>query len=649
MNAPGDFERHARGKKRKGGLHQRMARVAEDRDTPSALYMLLITMLAQGILSGVQCHQISVAARRDLDGSKNDQIFNDLARLARLQRGQNLVRSVYTLLSKTTALPPPLQAPLPYKDGVHPAFILLPHELFAYMWDHQDVWKRKMLSDPNKLREFWTSMDGHPAMFNHPLRDYEDFQDWCLPISIHGDEVPVFGIGKIWSRSCLSFSWCSIVQNALGGACAEIMLYIFGLFEKFAIDSNTHAPGTMESFFKILAWSFQAMWEGKWPSHDWRGVAYRPGTMEWIFGIALATFLFNILTYFFPIGISSSHEMHATNPTRSKKGLPLAGGYFCALIACIGDLDYFQKWLGTPASTSHRAPCIQCRCKFRGPTSWLDNRPNSEWQNTLLQADTWRQQWNSPCLLLKLPGVSCWTITYDLMHNFWLGWLQFAYGSIFYLLCFDILEADPLTNLKAVAAFIREFQRQDKGHQRYRQRLEKLSMFVKQSGYPKLKGRASDIKGLCAALKACWMANMRGEVLQDQQIAAFLELNLEIHDLLEAYSPKYGFMSIPAPQCDELYTKGLAMAQLHVCLLEHYEQENVQIWNLTSKTHYCLHTFYLARWLHPSLTWAFKGESTMKAVQTLWKSCLAGNKHWAVCKIAAFKMRHLMHLKDEKA
>ena len=128
MNAPGDFERHARGKKRKGGLHQRMARVAEDRDTPSALYMLLMTMLApEAILSGVQCHQISVAAQRDLDGSKNDQIFNDLARLARLQRGQNLVRSVYTLLSKTTALPPPLQAPLPYKDGVHPAFILLPH------------------------------------------------------------------------------------------------------------------------------------------------------------------------------------------------------------------------------------------------------------------------------------------------------------------------------------------------------------------------------------------------------------------------------------------------------------------------------------------------------------------------------------------
>ena len=294
-------------------------------------------------------------------------------------------------------------------------------------------------------------------------------------------------------------------------------------------------------------------------------------------------------------------------------------------------------------------PCIQCRCKFRGPTSWLDNRPNSQWQNTLLQADTWHQHWNSPCLLLKLPGVSCWTISYDLIHNFWLGWLQFAYGSIFYLLCFEILEEDPLTNLKTVGAFIREFQRKDKGHQRYRQRLEKLSMFVKQSGYPKLKGRASDIQGLCAALKACWMANMRAGVLQDQQIAAFLELNLDIHGLLEDYSPKYGFMSLPAPQCDELYTKGLAMAQLHVCLLEHYEQQEVQIRNLTSKTHYCLHSFYLARWLHPSLTWAFKGESTMKAVQTLWKSCLAGNKHWAVCKIAAFKMRHLMHLKDEKA
>ena len=62
----------------------------------------------------------------------------------------------------------------------------------------------------------------------------------------------------------------------------------------------------------------------------------------------------------------------------------------------------------------------------------------------------------------------------------------------------------------------------DKDHLRYRQRLENLTMFVKQSGDPKLKGKASDIKGLCAALKACWMANIRADVLQDQQIAVFV-------------------------------------------------------------------------------------------------------------------------------
>ena len=134
MDAPGDYERPTRGKKRKGGLHQRMARVAEELCTPSALYMLLMTMLAQGMLSGVQCHQIAVAAKKDLEGSASGHTFSGLARLAQLQRGQNLGRSVYTLLSKTTALPPPLQAPLPYTDGVHPAFILLPQELFAYMW-----------------------------------------------------------------------------------------------------------------------------------------------------------------------------------------------------------------------------------------------------------------------------------------------------------------------------------------------------------------------------------------------------------------------------------------------------------------------------------------------------------------------------------
>eukprot|EP00438_Fugacium_kawagutii_P007178 Skav225019 [mRNA] locus=scaffold3954:89250:89687:- [translate_table: standard] len=133
--------------------------------------------------------------------------------------------------------------------------------------------------------------------------------------------------------------------------------------------------------------------------------------------------------------------------------------------------------------------------------------------------------------------------------------------------------------------------------------------------------------------------------LQHQQVGAFLTLNLEVHDLLDEYHPRYGFMAVPAPHCDVLYTKGLQMAQLHTQLMDHFSAEGTQLFNVTSKMHYCLHIFQLARHIHPSLTWCFKGEATMKTVQTLWRSCLDAKQHYAVSKVAALKYRHLLHLK----
>lgn len=269
-----------RGRKRKGGLHQRRAKVEDADAAPSALYLLLMTYLAQGIMSGVQVHKIVQAAKRDIDNAKQGSQFPDLDQLASLQHGKKNIRSVYSMLAKSSPLPSPFHAPMPYTDGLQDSLLLLPHELFAHMYENTHVWEQKILSDPSKLPEFWEGMRHHPGFEGHPLWDREDHCNRCIPISIHGDEVPCFGIGKIWSRSVLSFSWCSMIQNALGGSCETIMVYIFGLFEKFAKSSSETASGTKEFFFQILSWSLGAMWEGVWPSRDWRGVRYSRESAE---------------------------------------------------------------------------------------------------------------------------------------------------------------------------------------------------------------------------------------------------------------------------------------------------------------------------------------------------------------------------------
>ncbi|CAJ1415972.1 unnamed protein product [Effrenium voratum] len=115
--------------------------------------------------------------------------------------------------------------------------------------------------------------------------------------------------------------------------------------------------------------------------------------------------------------------------------------------------------------------------------------------------------------------------------------------------------------------------------------------------------------------------------------------------LLEEFHPRYGFIAVPLEQANKIYEGALRMTQLHCQLQEYYETSGRKIFNITTKTHFCLHSLWLARYIHPSIVWCYKGEATMQRLQKLWKSCLDGKKHWQVGKVAAHKERYLLHVK----
>ena len=287
-----------------------------------------------------------------------------------------------------------------------------------------------------------------------------------------------------------------------------------------------------------------------------------------------------------------------------------------ATIQLSGDLDYYTKWLGLPNSTTKAEPCGLCRCTYAGSNSWLDNRQVAPWRSSLLSNTDWTTWWSTTCPLLQLPRFSALSFAYDLMHCLYLGALQYIYGSVFFLLAHDCLNLEPLANLKTVWQFIQDIQKEDATRHRYRHRLDKLSMFVKK-GYPKLKGKAADIKGLDLAMQKCWLIFMDTSLVQHIQIAALLQLNLEIGTLLDSSSPKFGFMAVPPVQRHILVEKSLQMTQLHVELSEHYQGQNRALFNVTTKFHFCAHiiTYQLANTVHPFVTWCFKGESMMKSMQ----------------------------------
>ena len=66
------------------------------------------------------------------------------------------------------------------------------------------------------------------------------------------------------------------------------------------------------------------------------------------------------------------------------------------------------------------------------------------------------------------------------------------------------MQGSPLANLHELWNFLKTYQAERKAHSPYSQRLNKLSMYKKQTDFPKLRGKASEIKDMAAAMQAMW-------------------------------------------------------------------------------------------------------------------------------------------------
>ena len=147
---------------------------------------------------------------------------------------------------------------------------------------------------------------------------------------------------------------------------------------------------------------------------------------------------------------------------------------------------------------------------------------------------------------------------------------------------------------------------------------------------------------------ALWKAYMDDNLTLHLQIQAFLELNVRVAETLEEYSPKLQYIAVPVEKAKTLFADGLTMAQLHLQISEHCTINSIKAFNITSKTHFALHSLQFSSYIHPYCVWCFKGESQMRVMSTIWKSCLAGAKQWAVCNRAAAKFRHKLHILFEQ-
>ena len=262
-------------KRRRGGVSQRSWQSTKEVEVGSVLLQLLVAKFAAGIFSAETCEEIAKAAGQDLANAAAGKKIPDLQQLVGQTKPNRFLMSA---IMKKCSFAQPATINMPYLDGEFPATILLPHEFFAAMFLNQTAWRSTVLPLDGNLPKFWDAVAGHPMLINHPIHERADARFRCVPLAIHGDEVPVVGVGKIWSRSALIFSWFSLLALAAGSSTLDTMVYVWGVFEKFVQPDSTDTHGTMQTFWSIMKWSFEALWAGKWPACDWRGI--RPNLLK---------------------------------------------------------------------------------------------------------------------------------------------------------------------------------------------------------------------------------------------------------------------------------------------------------------------------------------------------------------------------------
>ena len=85
--------------------------------------------------------------------------------------------------------------------------IIMPHILFSKIYHHyKSAWATFISPGDETIKSFWQAMSDHP-IYNIVRNREGGFMKNLVPLAMHGDDVPVTGVGKSWQKLVTVFSW----------------------------------------------------------------------------------------------------------------------------------------------------------------------------------------------------------------------------------------------------------------------------------------------------------------------------------------------------------------------------------------------------------------------------------------------------------
>ena len=118
-----------------------------------------------------------------------------------------------------------------------------------------------------------------------------------------------------------------------------------------------------------------------------------------------------------------------------------------------------------------------------------------------------------------------------------------------------------------------------------------------------------------------WSKHYNKHIAVHRQVLALLKMNSKIEDLLDEHKHE---MALPANAAKELLDACCCMCHLQQLLYDHFGGEEVQLFNITLKTHDVIHLALHRHQVSPRLIWNFRVGSNMGVLKLLGSNCVKG-------------------------
>ena len=538
-------------------------------------------------------------------GMSPDNISSTLKKVASLgtwgKNDQNCNRELLQWLGEPDT-PPPFMHPVPLKvpkatEG-EPEIrtsdfpIFLPHVWFSHYYNtNRPKFESLFLGDhksSNQIAAFWTELSSRndPRLKDHPMTKTADWKNVYVPLSLHGDGVPVLQVGKSNTRSLDVMSMSSLFCTAGSSLESQMTLWMAFLM-------NITEMSEVE-IWRILLWSFHWLYRGIWPLVD-------HNRQPWPKGSAEATVA----------------------------GTPLAGGLKAVLFIIKADLEFLANHLNCRHYNAD-SMCEFCPAhrNIEDPGFCFNNFGKSaKWVTALFSVDEWLaiHDGERPHPVFKILGVAHYSIEPDELHIIYLGALQYMLGSILYLLVYKFMAGTAEANMTEVWCAISSDYKANKVTCQLGNC--SLSSFVdtkKPHGhFPRLRGKGQETKDLVGALSRAWTRFAPEGYEHKGIISEMLNHQLGLQSILSEHKRDM-FLPLDAAKafrnhvCEVLVIYHRLAAASDAC--------GDLLWNFPTKWHWLWHLGERSQYLNPRRASCAINEDFVGKMKDITHACASGTE-----------------------